>query len=159
MSATDLYHDLPKLARVKLPSGSEYALIDYNGREMIAPIFSTAVTYNVGDYVVYEDELYMCLSQHTGAWDAEDFGTRTVGDELKNLYNTISGGISYIGITTTPLYDECTTSPITIGGSTIYQKIGNMVMMDVTAVSTQITSFPYTMNPFGYYHYQDSGTI
>ncbi len=65
--ATDLYHDLPKLARVKLPSGSEYALIDYNGREMIAPIFDPASTYNVGDYVVYEDQLYVCLAQHTGA--------------------------------------------------------------------------------------------
>ena len=155
--ATDLYHDLPKLARVKLPSGSEYALIDYNGREMIAPIFDTAVTYNIGDYVVYEDELYICLVQHTGAWDAEHFGIRTVGDELKNLYNTISGGISYIGITTTPLYDECTTSPITIGGSTVYQKLGNMVMMDVTTVSTTLSTPPFNMQKDSYYYIYTNG--
>ena len=155
--ATDLYHDLPKLARVKLPSGSEYALIDYNGREMIAPIFDPASTYNVGDYVVYEDQLYVCLAQHTGAWDAEAFGIRTVGDELKNLYNTISGGIAYIGITTTPLYAECTISPIVIGGSEVYQKLGNMVMMDVTAVASTVT-FPLTIpgNTYRYIKVQPS---
>lgn len=67
MSATNLYHNLPKLARVKLPSGTEYAVIDYNGRELIAPIFNPEVSYLAGDFVVYEDNLYTFNTAHEGA--------------------------------------------------------------------------------------------
>ena len=64
MAATDTYHDLPKLGRVKLPNETEYALIDYNGRELIAPVFKTSLAYSVGDLVIYEDELYRFTTAH-----------------------------------------------------------------------------------------------
>lgn len=133
MSATDLYHDLPKLARVQLPSGTSYALIDYNGRELIAPIFNTSIAFASGDYVIYQDELYQFTSAHAaGVWNVNQVrGPITVGDELNDLRNAIAGGVHYIGKTTTPIYDGYTTPIIIINGSSVTASTGDMVILDV----------------------------
>ena len=44
-----IYADLPKLGRVKLPSGNTYALIDSDLRLMVAPSWTADNTYKVGD--------------------------------------------------------------------------------------------------------------
>lgn len=46
--------------------------------DMISSEFSAEATYNVGDVVVYEGDLYKCTTAHTGAWSANDFTATTV---------------------------------------------------------------------------------
>ena len=129
MAATSLYHNLAKLGRVALPSGTEYALIDYNGRELIAQIFTTAASYQTDDYVIYEDELYRFIANKAaGSWDSTKVESTTVGIELKRLYNAISGGVHYVGKTTTPIYDGDRTNPIVIDGNSYTAKAGDMVI-------------------------------
>lgn len=56
----------------------------YNLLTSLAPIFSTSISYAVGDMVTYSGKLYTCTIAHSaGAWNASHF---TVAD-LNNFYN------------------------------------------------------------------------
>lgn len=48
----------------------------------IAPVFDPTATYAEGDRVMYEDELYVANTDHTGAWDADDFDKTDVDSEI-----------------------------------------------------------------------------
>lgn len=119
-----------RIGKVQMPNGNEYYLVDRQGRLMIAEAFSTssASTYAPGDYVIYEDKsdppdlskdgLYICLTATTGGTFDENAWLKTdVGQQLINLKNSISGGIHYIGVTTTSLYEGSTINHIDIKGS------------------------------------------
>ena len=155
MSATSLYHNLSKLGRVQLPSGTSYALIDYNGRELIAPIFNTSTAYAQGDYVVYQDELYCFTAAHSaGSWNANQVTKTDVSNELKVLKEAISGGIHYIGVTQTVIYDGCT-NPEIITTGVVSAQTGDLVILDVTNpdLSTDLTSatYPISITKNAYY--------
>ena len=64
----------------------------------IAPAFSASSTYAVGDYVIYDDQLYKCTTAHTGAWAAADFVATTLSDEIKNNKGTVYTAGKYINI-------------------------------------------------------------
>lgn len=66
--------------------------------EDIAPAFSTSSTYAVGDYVIYNDQLYKCTTAHTGAWSLLDFVATTLSDEIKNNKGTVYTAGKYINI-------------------------------------------------------------
>lgn len=65
----------------KLQELSEESAVDTD----IAPVFSKTATYNPGDLVYYKNRLYVCVTQHTGAWAAADFTASTVSAELGSL--------------------------------------------------------------------------
>ena len=131
-----IYADLPKLGRVKLPSGSTYALIDVDGRSMIAPTFTAEGSYNTGDHVIYGDNLYRFNSDHAaGAWTGTDASQVTVDSEIKRIETIIAGGISYVGKTTTALYDGATTNPISINGASFTASAGNLTILDRDSVA------------------------
>lgn len=157
MAATSLYYNLAKLARVKLPSGTSYALVDYNGRELIAPIFSTAASYESGDYVLYSadgygSELFRFTQAHTaGAWDANEVEKVNVGSELKRIEGAIVGGVHYRGKTITPLYDGATTNPISINGASYTAEAGDMVIFNKdgsSSVLTYATATAYSIHTY-----------
>ena len=132
------YSDLPKLARVKLPNGQEYALVDYDGRLMHAPNWSNTSAYNVGDHVVYEGELYRAKSDisapasgSTNPWDSTKWDLVTVDSEIKRLESIISQGIHFAGKTTSKLYDGSTVTPISINGNAYSQIPGDLVILDL----------------------------
>lgn len=64
----------------------------------IAPAFSATSTYAVGDYVIYNDQLYRCTTAHTGAWSLLDFVATTLSDEIKNNKGTVYTAGKYINI-------------------------------------------------------------
>lgn len=64
----------------------------------IAPAFDDTSTYAVGDYVIYNDQLYKCITAHTGAWAALDFVATTLSDEIKNNKGTVYTAGKYINI-------------------------------------------------------------
>lgn len=64
----------------------------------IAPAFDATSTYAVGDYVIYNDQLYKCTTAHTGAWAAADFTATSLSDEIKNNKGTVYTAGKYINI-------------------------------------------------------------
>ena len=51
---------------------------------VIADEFDDTVAYAVGDYCLYNDDLYICTTAHAaGVWDANDFAVTNVTEELK----------------------------------------------------------------------------
>ena len=132
-----IYSDLSKLGRVELPSGTKYALIDVDGRAIIAPNFSASASYSAGDHVIYGDNLYRAkASVSAGAWDSTKWDNVTVDSEIKRLESSIAGGIHYRGKTTTALYDGATTNPISISGSSYTAESGDLVIVDLANVAT-----------------------
>lgn len=142
-----VYSNYSKLGRIKLPSGTTYALIDVDGRSMIAPDFDATGTYRSGDYVIYEDDLYKCNVNNFGpaAWDGTKWVLVTVGSELKSVWGSITGGIHYRGYTTSSLYDGATTNPIIIEGSAVTVTAGDMV---VENPPTYATGVAYTQGQY-----------
>lgn len=62
-------------------------------RTELADEFSAYEKYEVGRLVVYEDELYRCVTKHTGIWNKSDFEKATVDSALQLKG---SGGITEI---------------------------------------------------------------
>jgi len=133
-----IYTDLSKLGRVQLPSGTQYALVDVDGRLMLAPSFSSESTYSTGDHVIHGDGLFRAKSdiQTAGEWNPANWDAVTVDSEIKRLESSIAGGVHYRGKTTTALYDGSTTNPITVGGSSYTAESGDLVILDVASVET-----------------------
>lgn len=145
------YSEYSKLARVKLPSGTTYALIDFDGRAIIASNFSSSseTNYAVNDYSIYQSDLYKCTSATTGGtWDSTAWELVTVGSELKAIKASISGGVHYKGKTTSSLYDGDTTNPIVIGGSSYTAVSGDLV---IETPPTYATSTAYTKGQYVIY--------
>ena len=138
------YANLAKLGRVKLPPASGqsdpryYALVDVDGRAMLAPNFSSSSSYVAGDYVIYGDNLYRFNSAHSGAWTGSDAIQVTAASEIKRALETIAGGIHYRGKTQSALYEGSTQQSILLNGSSTATTVeaGDMVTEDVPAVAT-----------------------
>lgn len=166
-----VYSNLAKLGRVKLPSGTTYALIDVDGRAMLAPNFSTSTSYNEGDYVIYGDTLYRFNTDHAaGAWDDTQANSATVGSELNRIIGLISGGVHYRGKTTSPLHDGSTDNPITVNGGSLTVIDGDMVTLEldpaaspagVASVYATGTAYPvgtYLKSGSDYYYVKEAVT-
>ena len=59
----------------------------------IAPTFSTGSTYEVGDYVIYDDQLYRCITPVTtaGAWSSANWTAVGVVPDLRTGTLTTAG--------------------------------------------------------------------
>lgn len=67
-------------------------------RVIIADDFSTDQTYNVGDYVIHQGDLYRFTTAHsTGEWNSGQVTKVNVGSELKSLKTAIDGKLSLTG--------------------------------------------------------------
>lgn len=151
------YSNLAKLGRVKLPTGTTYALVDVDGRAVITSEFSAEATYVKHDWVWYQDNLYELRGADTfgpAAWPTGEGAPApwvqiTVNDAHKEVIELIKGGIHFRGKTTTSLYDECTTNPITIGGASYTAQEGDLVFVDLSAVaSTYATGTAYAAHVY-----------
>lgn len=132
MSAS--YSSLAKLGRIKLPDNATYALVDVDGRAMLAANYATNTHYYVNDYVIYQDALYYITSEIQAAnntgWSVVQKTACTIGTELKYLKQNIVNPMQFLGTTTTPISDGATDNPITIGGQPVTAVAGNVVLYD-----------------------------
>ena len=103
MEATQINYrrdDTLKTVDQKLQELSQESAIDTD----IAPVFKSTSTYNPGDLVYYRNKLYVCNTQHSGAWAAADFTATDVStalnaavgalDETKADYADLAGAFS-----------------------------------------------------------------
>ena len=58
----------------------------------IAPLYSNSSTYAVGDYVIYNDQLYRCTTAITTAeaWTAAHWAAAVLGDDVGDLKSQLS---------------------------------------------------------------------
>ena len=56
----------------------------------LAPTFSSSAQYSINDFVLYNNQLYICMKPHHGSWDPLDFGTGKIGDILEGIFNNIA---------------------------------------------------------------------
>lgn len=163
-----------KISQITLPSNSTYAIIDVDGRALIAPKYQTGVAYEVNNYVLYTsdgkyDDLYkitadISAAENTG-WAAITAVACTVGSELKAIRAILTTGIHYKGYTTTPLVDGSTVNPIIINGASYTAVVGDMVIYNsnvyeeatVTA-STFATDGTFTDSADGYLYTKSGST-
>lgn len=123
---------MANLKKIKLPSGTTYALVDEAGRGFIAPEYATGIAYEAGDLIIYNDALYRVTADisaggNTG-WSVVTKAQTTVTNELKLIKASLTTGIHYRGYTTTALTDGATTNPITIDGASYTAKAGDLVI-------------------------------
>ena len=111
--------------------------------DVIADDFSTASTYAVGDYVIYNDSLYKCTTAVTtaGAWDSTKWTETLVMDEVEAGGG---GGTTVVANPSGEATDDLTKVQI---GSTIYDipsggssgGVGKILKGVLTAGQTSIT--------------------
>ena len=72
---------------------------DTNTNNNFGDSYSTSNTYNVGDYCVYEDRLYRCITAVSTAesFDSDKWEDTTVFDEIKIKNRITSGGETKVG--------------------------------------------------------------
>lgn len=63
--------------------GNEYDISDPKVRSMVSDAYNQDTQYAVGDYCIYENALYKCVTAATGAWDATKWKKTAVGTELR----------------------------------------------------------------------------
>ena len=56
------------------------------------PEYDPTQNYNVGDFVVYNDQLYKCIEGTTGAWDSSKWQLATLND----LLTDIEGAVAFV---------------------------------------------------------------
>ena len=56
-----------------------------NRRILIAEPFSPSVSYNIGDYAIYNDQLYRFTAAHVGAWSVSDVETVSITGIIDSL--------------------------------------------------------------------------
>lgn len=74
---------------------------EYDSQHNIANLYNTAVEYHAGDYVIYQADLYKCLADCSGAWDAAKWDKITISSQLTEGFKitsvtwTVTEGIAY----------------------------------------------------------------
>lgn len=60
--------------------------------DMLAEAYSANKTYSVGDYVIYNNELYVCIYEITApeGWNQEHWQVANLGDGISDAKNAIS---------------------------------------------------------------------
>lgn len=95
----------------------------------MAPEFSTASKYAVGDFCIYKDILYRCTTAITtaGAWDSSKWTSVKTMSEVKRLkdgkaeqsdFETLSSTVTNLSNNLAPVY---TNKAYTIGDHVIHQ--------------------------------------
>lgn len=60
--------------------------------DMLAEDYSANKTYSIGDYVIYNDELYICIYEITApeGWNSAHWQITNLGNGISNLNNALS---------------------------------------------------------------------
>ena len=54
------------------------------------PEYDTTTSYEVGDFVVYNDQLYKCIGATSGAWDSTKWQLATLNDLLTDIEDAVA---------------------------------------------------------------------
>lgn len=119
----------------------------------IAAQYSTSSTYNVGDYVIYNDSLYRCTTAITTAesWTAGHWKAITLTDDLQTIKTTADDAYEAISIDEAPTWELGTINATTGVNATSSNRIrtaSSFVITPSVTVSVPAGAFvflrPYT---------------
>lgn len=90
-SATYSYDPATNTATFGIPKGADGSL----GSDILAPTYSSSNTYDVGDYVYYNGDLYICSTEISTAeaWTAGHWTQVTVSGEFTDLKDDLNSAI------------------------------------------------------------------
>lgn len=101
----------------------------------LAPLFSTSTSYSVGDYVIYNYNLYRCTVAHSGSWNASHFTLVTVGSDLKNKADKSTIGVPSDAL----LHYSFDSLPDLPDGTYVYKRNKDWTNVDWTRDNTRFT--------------------
>lgn len=99
-------------------------------------IADSAVT-NAKITSVSSDKVTIATSGDNTPADSLTAALGTISSDILGLKSSVSGGVHFIGVTTTALSDKATTSPIKIGGIDVTPKPGDVVIDNNTTNSKE----------------------
>lgn len=102
-----IYINRDNIARWEVLGGG--ASGDYIEEDVVTDAFDSTVSYAVGDYVMYNNQLYKCTTVHTGVWNSSHF-------ELTTILECISSG-GLLDVVDEPDAQDIADSITTIWGS------------------------------------------
>ena len=146
---------LPLFETIKMPSNTTYKIVDTDGRLAICKCWAAGSNYALNELVwVIDPELgidaiYECIQATTGdaSWTQAQskFRLVTLSQVYGEILEKLTGGIHYIGKTTSDLYEGATTNPITVNGATKQAVAGDLVILDPADYTTGVA---YSANHF-----------
>lgn len=111
------------------------------GSENIAAEYSTSATYAVGDYCIYDGQLYRCTTAITTAeaWTAAHWTMATVGGELTDLKGDIPQNVS--DLTNDSGYQNATQVASAVNEAKVLQiDVASFSSLPQTVTDSRITS-------------------
>lgn len=75
-------------------------------KELLPPVFDSAVAYKLYDLVTYNDRVYMCVTDHpAGVWNPANFTLRNLQTLFEPVFNPVRVSVTTTGVGTLgPLY-------------------------------------------------------
>lgn len=127
----------------------------YKTQGMMAPVYSSSSTYNEGDYVIYQNDFYKCISAITVAesWTPARWTKSSLSEMLDDIHTATDLEILRL------FREECTiTSNITNGSASGDSTIWTEETASVTIAANSGYSLPETITVVGASYTYDSTT-
>lgn len=73
---------MANVSQIQMPNGNNYNLKDYSLFNIIGEQYNSSKSYAVGDYCIYQDQIYKCIDNTTGSFNSEKWMIVVITDEL-----------------------------------------------------------------------------
>ena len=70
-------------------NGQNYNIKDTSARTILADDYNSGKQYVAGDFCLYGNALYECISNTTGSWNSSAWNGITIADELSNINSVL----------------------------------------------------------------------
>ena len=79
-------------------AGNVLSIVDYEARNIIAPAYNTNKTYTVGEYCIYNNKMYKCITSvdTPGSFNPNSWLETTNSDELSGLTSSLANSFKII---------------------------------------------------------------
>lgn len=120
-----------------MPVSSEAAVITSNATDKIAVVFNEHTDYSAGDYVTYDGEMYICISDIQGTWDTAQAGFMQI-TKNKEIGNTSDLSASYA-----PTVDPSEEKSVMAFAANVWQKLKVFFGMDQKDADTDAGNYKH----------------
>lgn len=73
---------MANVSQIQMPNGNNYNFKDYNLFDIISEQYNSSKSYVVGDYCIYQNQIYKCIENTTGSFNSVKWTAVVITDEL-----------------------------------------------------------------------------